>query len=125
MLREELIDQFYNEFGYVPDEREFEDYQADNGFEEYHNRPIFKNIKHTQSSFEFEPTDDLLVELNETFKFLKVKAKQNIKERQENLLQEDNLDEFVYMLSSFLLKAGLYFILKKSFEKGYKYNELN
>lgn len=42
MLREELIDQFYNEFGYVPDEREFEDYQADNGFEEYHNRPILK-----------------------------------------------------------------------------------
>lgn len=125
MLREELIDQFYNEFGYVPDEQELEDYQADYGYEEYHSRPNFKSIKHTQSSFEFEPSDDLLVELNETFKFLKVRAKQNIKERQENLLQEDNLDEFVYMLSSFLLKAGLYFILKKSFEKGYKYNELN
>lgn len=125
MLREELIDQFYNEFGYIPDEHELQDYQADNGFEEYHSRPKFRTIKHSQSYFEFEPNDDLLIELNETLKFLKVKAKQSLKEKQKNILQEDTLDEFIYMLSSFLLKAGLYFILKKSFDKGYRFDELS
>lgn len=123
MLRQELIDEFYNKFGYVPDEQELEDYSA-SVYEEYHNKPNFNSIKHTQSSFEFDLSDDLLIELTETFKFIKTKAKASLKEKQDELIHEDRLDEFNYMLFTFLLKAALYFVLKKSFEKGYKYNEL-
>lgn len=124
MRKDELISSFYEDYGYIPSEEELNDYGNSND-DNYHSQPSFSRVRHSQSQFEFEPTGDLIIELNETIRFIATMAKKNLKNKQNDLICDDNINEWSYMLFSFLLKSALYFVLRKSYERGYKSIEIN
>lgn len=133
MNQAELLEEFYNVYGYLPDEHELEDYARSLEQEDEHimKRTVITSPR-TQSGFSSyrqysvssEPEDELVSELKSLFKDITKKAKSGLKNRQSDILADERVDEFNYMLTTFLLKTALYFVLKGAFDKGYNYNDL-
>lgn len=135
MYRDELLEAFYNQHGYIPDEEEFEHYARGLEQEDESNQQGYKTVvtppraqsgysSYRQYSVSSEPEDQLIKELKSLFRDLANKAKSGLKNGQNDVLSDERVDEFNYMLTSFLLKSALYFVLKGAFEKGYNYNDL-
>lgn len=125
MLRHELLEKFYNEFGYLPDGDELKDFENDLKLHDYPDKTIYRDQDITRThSTQYEPQDELLQELGLLFHDVSKSAKKSLRGAQERIITDDRVEEFNSMLITFLLKSSLYFVLKKSYEKGYNFNDL-
>ncbi|TJX12987.1 hypothetical protein E9840_11195 [Tissierella creatinini] len=133
MDRDSLVEKFYYEYGYIPDSDELEHFEREQNLnqEEYSVRRTVTTPQREQSGYSTyrqlepsEPEDVLIKELKGLFKDITTKAKSSLREKQNDILDDEKINEFNYMLTTFLLKAALYFVIKGGFQKGYNYSDL-
>ncbi|SDZ27205.1 hypothetical protein SAMN05660462_02476 [Proteiniborus ethanoligenes] len=108
-MEQEAIDLFYSEFGYLPDQNELEDF-----IEERFGYGNFKSYKHNKS-YVSNPTLDLINEVKDIIDEIRNKAKSS-----STIKDNDKSSEFIFMLLTFLLKSGIYFLMQEGYKRDYQ-----
>ena len=135
MNRAELLEKFYNTFGYLPDESELLEFETSLEEDDYSEQQRYKTVstpprarsdhnEYNRYRTTLSPEDELIKELKEVFRDISSKARESIRNKQDKLIDDERIDEFSYMMMSFLLRSALYFVSKGSFQKGYRFTDL-
>lgn len=116
-MREEFIQQYYEDVGHYPSEEVIEHYLG----EMYYQEPDYR--QQTQSSYRknSNPNDDLLDEIRGIVSDISSSARVAINNR---VPDNDQFTEFRYMTFIFAAKTFLYFVFKNSIEDGFDFRNM-
>lgn len=122
MSREEFIQMFERENGYVPDDETIDLYMQHYCRFNQESRQQGRVYQFTSSASNSESdygTNELLKEIKNIFCGIAKCSKKS-----SGKIDDDNMSEFGFMAAIFLFKAGLYFLLKTAYSKGFDFANL-
>ena len=125
MTKSELIEIFRRQYGFEPEGAELEtlldEYHVDDddNYEPQPQRQQSRVYNFTGNSYHSDSNkaaSNLIQEIKDIFGGLSGLAGRSVR---KNDIDENDLNEFSYMLAAFLCKSALYFLLKSAYSKGY------
>jgi hypothetical protein len=119
MYKKDLEQEFYQQFGYFPDERDLQDFMEEYGVYDYNPYPHSAN-QHRSNSCTIETINknndnDLLVD----FKGILSEIGRSVKKGSSKVAENEILTELAFMSLVFMTKASLYFLVRYCHEHGY------
>jgi hypothetical protein len=120
MNRQNLAQEFYEIYGYYPDEENLQEYLEEHGYNDY--SPYNNNTKRDSRKSYFNYNDDTEFNtdnVSDEFQSLFKDILRNATTQKHSNTDSDIINEFAFMALIFLTKASLYFLLRYCKEQGF------